>query len=124
MMNGKLDAKIAQLAAQIADEQANYKAAVAAAIHGVLNHYGLTLDDLVPPVKAAVKPARKVAKKAPKKVALKSVKGKRQPAFRGPQPAKYVDPETGATWSGFGKPPRWIAGAADRSAFLIGQQAA
>lgn len=32
---------------------------------------------------------------------------------------KYRDPATGKTWTGNGKPPAWIAGAADRSAFLI-----
>ena len=31
---------------------------------------------------------------------------------------KYRDPETGATWSGRGVAPRWIAGK-DRQAFLI-----
>jgi DNA-binding protein H-NS len=32
--------------------------------------------------------------------------------------AKYRDPETGATWSGRGKPPRWIAGQ-DRERFAV-----
>jgi DNA-binding protein H-NS len=31
---------------------------------------------------------------------------------------KYRDPESGSTWSGRGKPPRWIAGM-DRDKFLI-----
>ena len=33
-------------------------------------------------------------------------------------PAKYRDPVTGATWSGRGKPPRWIAGK-DRDSFAL-----
>ncbi|WP_321868816.1 H-NS histone family protein [Paraburkholderia tropica] len=37
---------------------------------------------------------------------------------RGPVAAKYRDPESGATWSGRGKPPSWIAGK-DRTQFLI-----
>jgi len=32
--------------------------------------------------------------------------------------AKYRDPETGDTWSGKGRPPRWIIGK-DREQFLI-----
>lgn len=40
-----------------------------------------------------------------------------------PQPkkvaAKYRDPQTGATWTGRGKPPQWIAGK-ERDQFLIG----
>ena len=31
---------------------------------------------------------------------------------------KYRDPDSGSTWSGRGKPPRWIAGQ-DREKFLI-----
>ncbi|WP_343665043.1 H-NS family nucleoid-associated regulatory protein [Paraburkholderia tropica] len=38
---------------------------------------------------------------------------------RGPQPALYQDPKTGATWSGRGRAPAWIASAKDRSRFLI-----
>lgn len=33
---------------------------------------------------------------------------------------KYRDPESGSTWSGRGKPPKWIAGQ-DRDSFLIGR---
>ena len=38
---------------------------------------------------------------------------------RGPQPAKYRDPKSGATWSGRGRAPAWIAGVMDRNKFLI-----
>ncbi|SAK94495.1 histone family protein nucleoid-structuring protein H-NS [Caballeronia catudaia] len=38
---------------------------------------------------------------------------------RGPQEPKYRDPQSGATWSGRGKAPAWLASAADRTAFLI-----
>lgn len=44
-------------------------------------------------------------------------KGKGQP--RGPQPALYRDPQTGATWSGRGRAPAWLASVEDRSPFLI-----
>ncbi|HDR9474391.1 H-NS histone family protein [Burkholderia multivorans] len=37
----------------------------------------------------------------------------------GPLPPKYRDPKTGATWSGRGKAPQWIAGAKNRTRFLI-----
>ncbi len=33
--------------------------------------------------------------------------------------AKYRDPASGATWSGRGRTPNWLAGQADRSAFEI-----
>ncbi|WP_168787626.1 H-NS family nucleoid-associated regulatory protein [Paraburkholderia aromaticivorans] len=38
---------------------------------------------------------------------------------RGPQPAMYRDPRSGATWSGRGRAPAWLANVKDRSRFLI-----
>ncbi|OAJ60782.1 hypothetical protein A6V36_03050 [Paraburkholderia ginsengiterrae] len=62
-----------------------------------------------------VSKAKILAKKASKAVGATSAKG--QP--KGPQPAKYRDPKSGATWSGRGPAPAWLAGAKDRSKFLI-----
>ena len=39
---------------------------------------------------------------------------------RGPQPALYRDPQSGATWSGRGRAPAWLASIEDRTPFLIG----
>ncbi|WP_207005361.1 H-NS family nucleoid-associated regulatory protein [Trinickia mobilis] len=38
---------------------------------------------------------------------------------KGKQPAKYIDRKTGATWSGRGRAPAWLAGAKDRTKFLV-----
>ena len=38
---------------------------------------------------------------------------------KGPLPAKYRDPQSGATWSGRGPAPAWLAAAKDRTKFLI-----
>jgi DNA-binding protein H-NS len=38
---------------------------------------------------------------------------------KGKQPAKYLDPKTGATWSGRGPAPAWLAAAKDRTKFAI-----
>src|SRR5471030_46120 len=68
-----------------------------------------TTTDVVSKAKTAVK-------KAPKAVAGAGAhRGQRT----GPQPAKYLDPKTGATWSGKGPAPAWLAAAKDRSKFLI-----
>src|SRR5471032_2631208 len=37
--------------------------------------------------------------------------------------AKYADPKTGKTWSGFGRAPGWIAGAKNRDSFLVDKSA-
>ncbi|RQR65733.1 H-NS histone family protein [Burkholderia sp. Bp9125] len=42
-----------------------------------------------------------------------------KPAAKRSVPPKYRDPETGATWTGRGLPPAWIASAKDRNKFLI-----
>ncbi|SAK67940.1 histone family protein nucleoid-structuring protein H-NS [Caballeronia temeraria] len=54
----------------------------------------------------------------PKEKARAAVKRKGQP--RGPQPALYRDPQSGATWSGRGRAPAWLASVKDRAPFLIG----
>ncbi len=64
----------------------------------------------------AVSKAKAAVKKAPKAVGAAAHKGQR----KGPQPAKYLDPKTGATWSGRGPAPAWLAAAKDRTRFLIG----
>ncbi|CAG9224150.1 Histone family protein nucleoid-structuring protein H-NS [Paraburkholderia sabiae] len=50
-------------------------------------------------------------------IAVKHGTGNGQP--KGPQPAKYRHPETGATWSGRGPAPAWLAGEKDRNKFLV-----
>ncbi|CAE6767339.1 hypothetical protein R70006_03780 [Paraburkholderia domus] len=62
-----------------------------------------------------VSEAKAAVKKASKAVGATSTEG--QP--KGPQPAKYRDPKSGATWSGRGPAPAWLAGAKDRTKFLI-----
>jgi DNA-binding protein H-NS len=44
--------------------------------------------------------------------------GKKSVKVKDPVAPKFRDTISGATWSGRGKPPRWIAGK-DRNAFLI-----
>ncbi|WP_153074274.1 H-NS family nucleoid-associated regulatory protein [Paraburkholderia bonniea] len=43
-----------------------------------------------------------------------------RPPRKEPLPPKYHDPKTGNTWSGRGKPPKWISGK-NRERFLIGK---
>ncbi|WP_408360542.1 MULTISPECIES: H-NS family nucleoid-associated regulatory protein [unclassified Paraburkholderia] len=62
-----------------------------------------------------VSKAKAAAKKGAKSVGATGGKGQR----KGPQPALYRDAKSGATWSGRGPAPAWLAGAKDRSKFLI-----
>ncbi|SAK92650.1 H-NS family nucleoid-associated regulatory protein [Caballeronia ptereochthonis] len=68
--------------------------------------------------KASSKTQSKTQSKAKAKTRVAGKrKGKGQP--RGPQPALYLDPQTGATWSGRGRAPAWLASVEDRTPFLI-----
>ena len=60
---------------------------------------------------AANKGSAGKAKAAVKKTASKSASRTKVVGnyVRGPQPALYRDPKTGATWSGRARPPAWIA---------------
>ncbi|MGF7133088.1 DNA-binding protein H-NS [Paraburkholderia sp. EB58] len=64
--------------------------------------------------------AKTVSKKASKVVKATTAKSE----SKGFLAAKYLDPKTGATWSGRGRAPAWIAGAKNRSKFLIDAPAA
>ena len=83
-----------------------------AKVRELIEKHGLTAQDI-----GLTKPARKAARKAPEG---RAKRGSKKVAKAAGVPM-YRDPETGKTWTGRGKPPAWIAGAGDRSKFLIDQ---
>ena len=84
-----------QLEAQIAAVREAETADAIAKVKALVADYGLTAEDIFGGAKRASK-AKGGSKVAP----------------------KYRDPETGATWTGRGVAPKWIAGK-DREAFVI-----
>ncbi|MFM0259807.1 H-NS family nucleoid-associated regulatory protein [Paraburkholderia sediminicola] len=104
-----LQAKIQKLQAQAEALAAKKSSAVIEKIKNLMAEHGLTTADIDAHTggrKRGPKPGAKAAAKAPSAV------------------ANYRDPKTGATWSGRGRTPRWIANAKDRSKFLVGDDAA
>ncbi|MFP3586520.1 H-NS family nucleoid-associated regulatory protein [Paraburkholderia sp. SIMBA_055] len=104
-----LQAKIQRLQAQADALRAKKSSAVIQKIKNLMAEHGLTTADIDAHTggkKRGPKPGAKAAAKAPSAV------------------ANYRDPKTGATWSGRGRTPRWIANAKDRSKFLVGDAAA
>ena len=102
MLMSKLTALKKQIAALQAQAERITRAEMSSAIakvKDIMSEFNLTIEHLTSPVSG--KPA---AKKTKAKAA--SV-------------AKYADPKTGKTWSGFGRAPGWIAGAKNRDAFLV-----
>jgi len=97
MFYEEIQAKIADLQAQAEIVKREEKEQAIAMARTMISAYGITAKDLgldkAPKVKTGPKPGNKVA-------------------------AKYRDPQSGATWSGRGKTPRWINGS-DRSQYAI-----
>ncbi|HKU00464.1 MAG TPA: H-NS histone family protein [Paraburkholderia sp.] len=92
----ELKAQIAKLQAQADEARRTEIADIIAMIREKIVEYGLSAQDLG--FAAAARRGR--------------------PPKKAPLPARYQDPKTGATWSGRGKPPKWIAGK-NRERYLI-----
>ncbi|WP_233803977.1 H-NS histone family protein [Paraburkholderia sp. HP33-1] len=92
-----LKAQIARLQAQAEEARRTEIENVVADIRQKIAEYGLTAQDLG--------------------FAVAAKRGR--PPKKAPLPAKYQDPKSGSTWSGRGKPPKWIVGK-NRERFLIG----
>jgi DNA-binding protein H-NS len=102
-MSASLEELLAQqqeLAQQIERVRNETKSQEIARIKAAMAQYGITIDDL------AGGGGRTKA-------------GGRAGGGKGSVPPKYRDPVTGATWTGRGKPPAWIAGKTDRTPYLI-----
>jgi DNA-binding protein H-NS len=97
MFYEELQAKIADLQAQAARVKEEEKEQAIAMARTMISAYGITAKDLG---------------------LDKMVKAKSGPKVGNKIAAKYRDPQSGATWSGRGKTPRWINGA-DRSQYAI-----
>jgi DNA-binding protein H-NS len=92
----ELKAQIAKLQAQADEARRTEVAQVIQEIREKVVAYGLTAQDL-----GFAEPARRG-----------------RPPKKAPLPARFRDPKSGSTWSGRGKPPKWIVGK-NRERFLI-----
>jgi DNA-binding protein H-NS len=82
---------------QIAQVRAQEISQAITQVRSLIADFGLTQDEIFPSGKTT-----RVAKNPSGKVA-----------------PKYLDPVSGSTWTGRGKPPTWIRDEANRDAFLI-----
>ena len=98
-----VQAKIARLQAQAEALAAKQSSGVIAKIRDLMEKHGLTVADIE---------AHTGGKKRGRKPGAATV-------ARPVASAKYRDPKTGATWTGHGRAPAWIASARDRTKFLI-----
>ena len=108
-----IKAEIAKLEKQAEAVRRAEIAGVVSRIKVAIEAYGITAADLGfgrGTAKTVSPPKKKIEKQA------KATTGIGVP--------KYRDPKTGKTWTGRGKPPRWIVGVKSRDPYLIDGQAA
>jgi DNA-binding protein H-NS len=113
----QIQAKMKKLQAQAESLIAKRAQSVLNDIRSLMEKHGLTTGDIESHVgtkKRVGRPAGSTTKAATKKGT-----GKPALAVKSKLPAKYRNPKTGATWSGWARPPEWIKDVKDRSKFLI-----
>jgi len=119
----QIQEKVKRLQAQAEALIAKQGKTVLADIRKLMDEHGLTTADIeahAATKKRAGRPAgRASAKVAKGKAATRSTEATASTSAKGKLPPKYRDPKTGATWSGYARPPAWIAKVRDRTKFLI-----
>ena len=112
----KIQKEIARLQKQAQALQAKQRTPVLASIVISMRDYNITPEEI----------AEAYAKKTSKSSGQRA-EGVNRMSVKRPVPPKYRHPETGATWTGRGKAPRWIASAEEegkkREDFLIAEPA-
>jgi DNA-binding protein H-NS len=115
MQRRKLEKEILRLQKQAAALEQKQRTPVINDIIRSMREYDITPEDIAAAYNRRVRSANKGASKTAKTAGTTAV--------RKPVPPKYRNPETDATWSGRGKPPRWIteaeAAGKSRDSFLI-----
>nr|WP_144063422.1 H-NS histone family protein [Caballeronia insecticola] len=112
----QIQARLKKLQAQAESLIARRAQAVIDDIRAMMERHGLTTDDIAKhnkKTKRAAKPHVTLPAPAERREAVKKM------AKKGKLPPKYRNPKTGETWSGWARPPAWIANVKDRSKFLI-----
>ena len=119
----QIRADIAKLEREAAAVKKSESTAIVARIRKLAEQYGLTAADIGLDAAQGSQPAARPSAKAAstsaaaKKAAAKTPRGKK--ARSGSGVAKYRDPKSGKTWTGFGRTPGWLASAKNRDVFLI-----
>ncbi len=111
-LQAKIEKEIEKLKKQAQALQSKKRLPVIRSIVKSMKEYDITPEEIAAAFNKS--PASKAR-------GAKSATGKRGP--RGPVPAKYRNPQSGQTWTGRGKAPRWVteaeAAGRNREEFLI-----
>jgi DNA-binding protein H-NS len=116
----QIQAKLKKLQAQAESLIAKRAHSVLNDIRKLMNAHGLTTADIDAHSSSAKKGPGRPAGSTTKLKNKQTVKAKSgKAAAKEKLPPKYRDPKTGATWSGWARPPLWIKDVKERSKFLI-----
>ncbi|WP_087135620.1 H-NS histone family protein, partial [Caballeronia arationis] len=89
-------------------------------IHALMAQHNLTSADIEAHQKSSARKGRPRGALSQKSGQTSTqTSSKSSSAAKGKLPAKYRNPKTGQTWSGWARPPAWIAKVRDRTKFLI-----
>src|SRR5260370_26373230 len=113
----QIQAKLKKLQVQAEALIAKRAQSVLNDIRKLMDEHGLTTAD-IDAHSSTKKPRGRPAGTTSR--AKSKAKSKGKAADNGKLPAKYRNPKTGATWSGWARPPLWIKDVKDRTKFLIG----
>lgn len=117
----QIQARLKKLQAQTERLIAARAQAVLDDIRAMMERHGLTTADID-------RHGNKAGRAGKPRVAYPAPAGRHEAmtklAKKGKLPAKYRNPKTGETWSGWARPPAWIANVKDRSRFLIDAESA
>lgn len=112
----KIEKEILKLQKQVQTLQTKQRGPVITSIIRSMREYDITPEDITEAFN------KKAAGPGKRKTTVKSASTKPATVKR-PVAPKYRHPETGATWTGRGKPPRWVSAAEaegkSRNDFLI-----
>ena len=110
----QIQAKLKKLQAQAEAMIAKRAQSVLDDIRNLMEKYGLSTADI-----EAHSSTKKPRGRPAGKTSKPGVKAKAKAAAKPKLPAKYRNPKTGETWSGWARPPLWIKDVKDRTKFLI-----
>jgi DNA-binding protein H-NS len=118
----QIQAQIARLEREAEDARKTEAAAVVDKLKKSIALYGLTAADLGLGDAGRPTTRKRAAAKTAAKLAGRKTAGAKT-TRSGAGVAKFRDPKSGATWSGFGRVPAWLASVKNREAFRIGKDA-
>ena len=110
----QIQAKLKKLQAQAEAMIAKRAQSVLDDIRSLMEKHGLSTADI-----EAHSSTKKPRGRPAGKTSKPGVRAKAKAAAKPKLPAKYRNPKTGETWSGWARPPLWIKDVKDRTKFLI-----